>query len=248
MALPASTIGRIRNPPCKAQCYGSACLASPSSVPIELSQEHRALRSYDGTKVGRIPMGHILQRLRQDHANVHRLLQMLDMQVAALDRRERPDWEIVEGVIEYLLNYPDLHHHPLEDQILRRMQARDLAAAEPFFGLHAEHREQARALRRMAAATHQILQDASMARQDYIRLLESFVATQREHMRNEEARFFPAAGQVLDAGDWTELGSQVAGIIDPLSGEPVERRFAALREKLEAWDRDDRQAREGAGR
>ncbi len=187
-------------------------------------------------------MGCVLQRLRQDHANVHRLLQMLDAQVAALDRRERPDWDIVEGVIEYLLNYPDLQHHPLEDQILQCMQTRDLAAAEPFFGLHSEHREQAQMLRRIAAATRQVLQDASMARQGYIRLLESFVAAQREHMRKEEESFFTAAGEVLDAKDWAELEEQLAEATDPLSGDRAERRFAVLRERLDAWDRDDRQA------
>ena len=84
------------------------------------------------------------------------------------------------GVIEYLLTYPDLRHHPLEDRTLEHLQVKDLSAAEPFFGLYAEHREQAQTLRRIAAATQQRLQDASMPRRDYIRLLSSFVAAQRD--------------------------------------------------------------------
>jgi hemerythrin-like domain-containing protein len=185
-------------------------------------------------------MSFILRRLRQDHANLQRLLVMLERQMAVLDRTERPDWDIVEGVVEYLLTYPDLRHHPLEDQILRRLQAKDPSAAEPFLGLYAEHREQSEALRRIAAATRQVLQDASMARQGYIGLLGSFVAALRDHIRKEEESFFPAAEQILDATDWTEVDRQVADLIDPLSGDQVERRFAALRRNLESWDIADR--------
>jgi hemerythrin-like domain-containing protein len=189
-------------------------------------------------------MSHILRRLRNDHANLQRLLVMLERQIGVLDRRERPDWDIVEGVIEYLLSYPDLRHHPLEDLVLRRLQAKDPSAAEPFLGLVAEHREQSEALRRVAAATHQVLQDASMAWQGYIGVLSSFVAAQRNHIRKEEEGFFPAAERILDATDWAELDRQVSGLIDPLFGDQVERRFAALRQNLDSWDITDRWQRQ----
>src|SRR5262250_2873389 len=127
----------------------------------------RITRRILGWGDGRLPMSLILPRLRQDHANLQRLLVILNRQIAVLDRRERPDWDIIEGVVEYLLTYPDLRHHPLEDQMLRRLQAKDPSAAEPFLGLYAEHREQSQALRRIAAATQQVLQDASMAWQAY---------------------------------------------------------------------------------
>jgi hemerythrin-like domain-containing protein len=189
-------------------------------------------------------MSHILRRLREDHANLQRLLVMLERQIGVLDRRERPDWDIVEGVIEYLLSYPDLRHHPLEDVVLQRLQAKDPSAAGPFLSLVAEHREQSEALRRVAAATHQVLQDASMAWQGYIGVLSSFVAAQRNHIRKEEEGFFPAAERILDATDWAELDRQVSGLIDPLFGDQVERRFAALRQNLDSWDITDRWQRQ----
>jgi hemerythrin-like domain-containing protein len=181
-------------------------------------------------------MSDILQRLRQDHANVQRLLLMLEAQIAVLGRGESPDWDIVEGVIQYLLTYPDLRHHPLEDQILEHLQVKELSVAEPFLGLFAEHREQAQELRRIAAGTRQVRQDVGMAQRDYFDLLSSFVTAQREHIRKEEAIFFPSADRILDAGDWAELESDLVDLIDPLFGDRVERRFAALREKLDHWD------------
>ena len=83
-----------------------------------------------------------------------------------------------------------------------------------------------------------------MPRRDYIRLLSSFVAAQRDHIRKEEASFFPAAERILDASDWAEVESKVADLIDPLSADPVEHRFAALRRNLASWDTDDRWARQ----
>src|SRR5262245_48204606 len=191
-------------------------------------------------KLGRATMSQMLQRLRQDHANLQKLLFILERQMAALDRRERPDWDIIEGAIEYLLTYPDLHHHPTEDRIFRRLQAKNPPAAEPFRILDAEHREHAAALRRIAAATRHVLQDAWMAREGYVRLLSGFVAALRDHIRKEEAGFFPAAERSLDAVDWAELESEMPNMIDPLAVDPVERRFAILRRNLESWDAADR--------
>jgi hemerythrin-like domain-containing protein len=123
---------------------------------------------------------------------------------------------------------------------LRRLQAKSLLAAEPFRNLDAEHREHAAALRRIAAATRHVLLDSSMARESYVRLLAGFVATLRDHIRKEEAGFFPAAERSLDATDWAELESDTPIMTDPLSLDPVERRFAVLRRNLESWDTADR--------
>ena len=185
-------------------------------------------------------MSQMLRRLRQDHANLQKLLFILERQIAAFDRREGPDWDIIEGAIDYLLTYPDLRHHPTEDRILRRLQAKDPSAAAPFRDLDAGHREQSAALRRIAAATRQVLQDASMAREGYVGLLFDFVAALSDHIRKEEAGFFPAAERTLDAADWAELEREEPDISDPLAGDLVERRFAVLRRNLDSWDATDR--------
>jgi len=185
-------------------------------------------------------MSQMLRRLRQDHVNLQKLLFILERQIAALDRRERPDWDIIEGAIDYLLTYPDLRHHPMEDRILRCLQAKDPSAAAPFQDLDTQHREQSSALRRIAAATRHVLQDASMPRQGYVGLLSGFVAARRDHIRNGEAGFFPAAERSLSAADWTELEAEGPDISDPLTDDPVERRFGVLRRNLDAWDAADR--------
>jgi hemerythrin-like domain-containing protein len=184
----------------------------------------------------------MLRRLHEDHANLLRLMAMLERQIDAIERTERPDWDIVQGVVDYLLTYPDLRHHPLEDRILARLEAKHPAEAQPFLELDVEHRELAARLRRIAAATSQLLQDTPMLKSEYLDLLRDFIATQRSHLHREEAGFLPMAKRLLDAADWQALDQAVPHLADPL-GDPTDRRFQALRYQLAAWDAADRQAR-----
>src|SRR4029077_12511930 len=130
-------------------------------------------------------MSETMQRLRQDHTNLSRLLTALERQVNAMERGDEADWDIVRRIVEYCLTYPDLHHHPLEDLVLARLQNKDAMIATPFIGLVTEHRELSASLRRVAAAIEQVLQDATVPRDRFIRLVRKFLSTQRDHTRRE---------------------------------------------------------------
>ena len=45
-------------------------------------------------------MSKILRRLHEDHANLWRILAILERQIAVMDRGDRPDLDIVQGSIE----------------------------------------------------------------------------------------------------------------------------------------------------
>ncbi len=83
-----------------------------------------------------------------------KLLSALERQLAVFDQGESPDYDIVQGVIDYCLNYPDLYHHPKEDLVLERLQAVDPVAAAGIGDLAAEHQDLANLTRRFAAAVH----------------------------------------------------------------------------------------------
>ena len=164
-------------------------------------------------------MSELLRRLHQDHANSLRLLTMLDWQIEVMERGERPDWDIVQGVIQYFLTYPDLRHHPLEDQILARLCSRHPAAAEPFIDLEVEHRALSAKLRHVAATTEALLQDVAMMKAVYLDLLRDFVAAQRDHIRREEAGFPSTARQSGCSGLAGAGGSSTGGRRSP--GRPL---------------------------
>jgi len=183
----------------------------------------------------------IIDALHRDHANLAKLLAALERQVAAFDRGERPDYDILHGVIDYCLNYPDLYHHPKEDLVMERLRARDPAAAATFGDLMAEHARLGEVTRRFAAAVHNVLQEVEVPRAIFGETARTFLKAYREHMAVEERAFLPLAAKTLTEADWREIDARVAPRPDPLfEGEPEER-FSALRKDILAWDREHRE-------
>ena len=182
-------------------------------------------------------MSETMRRLRRDHANLSRLLTGLERQVVAMERGDRPDWDIFQRIVGYCLTYPDLRHHPLEDQVLVRLRARDPEATAPFATLLAEHRELSASLRQFAAATEQVLQDATLRRDWFVGLARKFLEAQRDHIRREDSEFFPAAERMLGTADWADLDKSASSLPgDPLFDRPTNRQFLALLKDIKAWE------------
>jgi hemerythrin-like domain-containing protein len=173
-------------------------------------------------------MSDILRRLHQDHINCQRLLAILDQQIEVISEGKRPDWPLLQGIFQYFQTYPDTAHHPIENQIVKRLHAKDPGAAEPFLGLEAEHRELSATLRHIAGVTQRLV---PTVRDTYLDLLRSFVAGQRDHVLREDAGFLAAANRLFDARDWQALDRFAPIVADPLS-DPADGRFLALQRHL----------------
>jgi hemerythrin-like domain-containing protein len=74
------------------------------------------------------PMTELLDILREEHRNIETLLRVLERELNIFDRAERPDYEVVQAVIDYFRDYPDRCHHPKEDVVFAKLKARDPAA------------------------------------------------------------------------------------------------------------------------
>ena len=75
-------------------------------------------------------MVEMLRRLRQEHASMARLLDVLERQIAVFRDGEDTDYDIIEAIAGYCLTYPDLCHHPKEDLVYRALRAIDPEAAD----------------------------------------------------------------------------------------------------------------------
>ncbi len=179
-------------------------------------------------------MTDILNTLRDDHANLAELLDAVERQLAVFDRGERPDYEMMQGALEYCLDYPDLYHHPMEDSIMRRLRARDPATAEAVGDLEAEHRALNAETRRFAAVIDEVLQEIEVRRDVFEAKARSFIQHYRDHMRKEEEVFLPAAAKALSPRDLAEIEAEVGRREDLLFGAAAAR-FEALRENLMKW-------------
>ena len=185
-------------------------------------------------------MTDIIDSLHEDHANLAKLLDALERQLALFDEGETPDYDIVRGVVNYCLDYPEIYHHPKEDLVLEHLKAADPMAAAAIGDLAAEHEGLAALTRRFADAIDAILQDVQVPRGPFEDAARRFLETYREHMNKEEREFLPAARRALGAADWAEIDARLAQPEDPLFGAPGEARFAALRQDILYWAQEER--------
>lgn len=176
----------------------------------------------------------VVEVLKREHANLTRILDLLEREIDTFDRAGRPDYEIVEAILAYCLGYPDACHHPKEDAVLSKLRARDPDAAAAVGDLEGEHRELAALTRRLADSVDQVLMEVELPRGWLTDAGRRFVAAYRRHMEQEEATFFPAAVRALTPQDWAEIAERTIDPEDPLFGARTEKRFEALRREIQS--------------
>lgn len=186
-------------------------------------------------------MPEIVSALRREHANIVTLIRTLEWHVNEFEQAGAPDYDIIEGVIDYFLGYPDLYHHPKENLIYAKLLERDPEAAAKVGDLQAEHEQLAARTREFAAGVRAVLDDAQVPRDSFRRWARNFIDFQLEHLEMEERNFFPAAQKALTEEDWAELDARMVAEEDPLFGEHVGGQFESLRETVLRWQREVRQ-------
>ena len=175
----------------------------------------------------------ILDGLRQDHANLATLLEVLERQLDAFAQGERPDYDIVRGVVDYCLGYPDAYHHPREDLVYDKLLIRDPASIEAIGNLREEHKALAEVTADFAAVVGDVLDEQQQVPRH--RLVEAgrlFLDAYRNHMARENEVIFPVAQMALKAEDWAEIALSLQDPGDPLFGKDFDRRFEALRRSV----------------
>jgi hemerythrin-like domain-containing protein len=178
-------------------------------------------------------MPHALDLLRQEHSNMATLMQILERQVDEFQRGDRPDYDVIRAVLDYLVSFPDVCHHPKEDVIFAKLHERDPLTTERIGDLQNAHEKLAARTRDFSAGLRAVLEEAEIPREAFIRLARRFIDQQRQHIDMEESTFFPAAEKALTSTDWVELNTLMARPDD--AGE----RFEQLRKTILQWQAED---------
>ncbi len=188
-------------------------------------------------------MAKIIDALRDEHENIETLLGVLEHELELFDRNQRPDYDILQSIIQYFEDFPQSCHHPKEEMIFEKLRARDPRAAAAYGDVDAEHETEARRLRRFADAVNAVLADQEVLRETFHLAVHDFIKNQREHLKKEEALLFPAAAKALTAGDWADIDAHMADKTDPLFGGAVEEKFHSLERTILRWEQEAEEAR-----
>jgi hemerythrin-like domain-containing protein len=188
-------------------------------------------------------MTRMLERLRDEHRDIERLLDVLEDEVKVFDRRERPDYEVIEAIISYFQDYPDCCHHPKEDMIFDKLKARDPPAAKRIGNVEAEHRQETERLDRVAKVVRNVLLGRDIVRQTLSDVMRDFLDHQRAHMAMEERTLFPAAEKALRSEDWREIDLKWNDKTETLFNAAMEEKLQSLRDRILRWGRENKESR-----
>lgn len=149
----------------------------------------------------------MLSRLLVEHDQILKTLSLLEMQFLDLCRGGTPDYSLMLSILEYVQEYPEQVHHPLEDKIFSILLER-VDESELIQELIAEHAELEAETRKIRESV-KLLECGKVSREEIIKQLSMFLIRQRQHMYIEEEKVHPLIEGVLTKEDWDYVQSAV---------------------------------------
>ena len=164
-------------------------------------------------------MSQVIAALERDHANIGKLLEILESEILAIEVGKTPDYPLMQDIMHYMAQYSDRFHHPKEDLIFAQLLKREPGVRADVGDLIEEHisigmagQEFAGLLRASGVDSVDVREHLGIAGLAYIRAL-------REHMLTEERNLFPLAMLVLTKKEWQVIDEAANSIDDPLFDE-----------------------------
>lgn len=173
-------------------------------------------------------MMEIISSLRADHVNIARLLLQLSVQAELLAKGEYINYQLLAETMQYFTNYPDIHHHPCEEQIFKLLRNRLPEAGGIIDRTTAEHTQIAKNGARILDDVKQIQGNAIFSRMDLSGLLNAYIEAYKTHIDTEEKQLFQRAEQYLTSTDWLEIARASKASEDPLFGKALVGEYQSL--------------------
>lgn len=174
----------------------------------------------------------MLVTLKQDHINNSRLMDLLEWQVRLLENNSPANLKLVADIVEYIMNYPDLYHHPKEDLIFELLRHKDKEIEPVIDHLIDEHKVLTEAAINLSEMLGNINANEKSQIQILSDLLRKYINLSRSHMDIEESKLFPLAKQVLTSRDWADIDTGLDYKDDPLFGKVIYKQYQHIYDSI----------------
>ncbi len=171
----------------------------------------------------------IMRTLHNEHKYIAVLQNSLEKQIKQLAPGSKPDYRILSDMLDYIANYPDEFHHPLEDIIYERLVKRHHASISAVEELLAQHKDMARETQFLLKKVNAICAGKQTPMRNQLRQdLQSYVEFYRAHIDLEEGEVFPAAKKYLQESDWQAINKSLHVVEDPVFSETNTSKYKSL--------------------
>lgn len=177
-------------------------------------------------------MHSLIDQLSKDHANINRIINLLEVQLAAFHADRHPDYTLMSDAMHYMIHYQDLFHHPKEDVVIAKLMARQASARPVIDELSKQHVELAQSGKHFLELLLSVESEEMITRAALESAGRQYIALLRAHIEREESELFPRALATLHDDDWRDIDEQMASRHDPVFGGPVEQEYRALYDYL----------------
>ncbi len=149
----------------------------------------------------------MLTQLRLDHANMARLLHVLQLKHKTLAAGERPDFQLVREVVDYILDYMDDFTVPLERICSEQLSAKAPQSVELSRRLADDYKALHERLMRLSQDIDMILMDAVIPMDRFADDLKAYLDAHRAYLREERQSLFPLIHEHFDEADLQRLAN-----------------------------------------
>lgn len=177
------------------------------------------------------PRLHLLDRLRLEHGQLLRKLNLLELQYLGMCRGKTPDNSLMHSIIVYVQEYPEQIHHPLEDMMYSFLLVRidNVEFVQKLISEHTQLEVLTRELRELLES----LPGCTASNEKLKQQLSDFLVGQRQHIYTEESEVFPLVQSALTEKDWKRIQYMMPILDEPIGGRRTWYDYERLNREIE---------------
>lgn len=151
----------------------------------------------------------------------------------AREQGARPNFELLSGMLRYIVEFPEALHHPKEELYLfRRLNERTEEMSEVITELQRQHVEGKQLVKNMEQGLADYMKDVPDAPAVFSQAVDRFAKAEWHHMSMEEKVILPAARKYLTDQDWMEIAEAFGTNGDPHFTAESNEEFRTLFSKI----------------
>ena len=167
-------------------------------------------------------MSILIDRIIKDHEHLTRLLVCLDREISKYKEgaTRRPRLSVIIDALDYLHNYPDSFHHPLESRLLAKLRPRitDAGLRQKLEAIEEQHVEIYQLTNNLIDRFQSIQNDQIVPVDKLLADYQRYAELQINHIKMENIFMIPAMKKLLTEEDVAAVKSSLNGNPDPLFG------------------------------
>jgi hemerythrin-like domain-containing protein len=171
---------------------------------------------------------------KSEHRTFSALLEILEKQANMFHQDLEPNYDLMLEIVNYMKDYADRYHHPMEDRVFAVIAERVPEVREIVWELKREHGYILDCANELASDLESVLGGTVMSRNDVEDRAKRYIETFRRHIFTEEQGVLMDAAAKLTKEDWAKLAEHSEKGEDPLTGKRYDQRYSALRREIES--------------